>query len=100
MTQNNSAFLFQHRAKFLLLASQNLNKLENPFAIQFYSQHKHQEVPFTHAEIVSELKKCCQNAKSQDPLQISNLVLQKEGGWFSAMAKSQRCHRQGAFQLT
>lgn len=26
-------FLFQHRTKFLLLASQNLKKLENPFAM-------------------------------------------------------------------
>lgn len=67
MTQNNSAFLFQHRTKFLLLASQNLKNLENPSAIQFYSQHKRQEVSSTVAKMVSELKKCCQNKVSPTP---------------------------------
>lgn len=75
MTQNNSAFLFQHRTKFLLLASQNLKNLENPSAIQSYSQHKHQEVSFAVAWMVSELKKCCQNKVSPIP---SNFQFGKE----------------------
>lgn len=37
--------------------------------------------------MVSELKKCCQNGKHYEPLQISSLVLQNEGAWFLVGAK-------------
>lgn len=41
------SLLFQHGAKFLLLASQNLNKLENPFAMQLCSEQECQEIQFS-----------------------------------------------------